>query len=122
MIATSPKISTIVHALDLVVAAYKAKLPDVSLGVCEKIARTEGATLADVQRAVARGLQVLALTFVFGCVSRQADAAPAVPQGSDTVYVVPSTLKIPGRLLGIRDGVETWSLGDFDVRVRRVAP
>jgi hypothetical protein len=56
MIATAAKVSTIVHALELVTRAHAAKLSDVTLGVCEKIARTEGATLADVQRAVARGV------------------------------------------------------------------
>ena len=50
------KASTLAHALDLVTAAHKAKLSDTSLGVCETIARTEGASRDQVQQAVARGV------------------------------------------------------------------
>ena len=49
---------TMAHALELVIAAHRARLGDVALTAAESIARQEGATRDQVQQAVARGVSV----------------------------------------------------------------
>lgn len=53
----APKVSTVVQAIELVVRAHRAKLPESALGAAEGLARQEGATRLQVQQAVARGVQ-----------------------------------------------------------------
>jgi hypothetical protein len=121
-VSAAPKVSTMVHAIELVVAAHRAKLSEASLMTAEKIARDVGATREQLQRAVARGVQATLLigaAVLAGC--QPADAAAVTP-AADSVYAIGAGVRIPGRLLAKRAGVETWDMGDFTVRVRRVQP
>lgn len=116
----TPKAETIVHALDLVTKAHQARLSEPALIVAEKIARDEGASRAQVQLAVARGVQVLlACALLSSC--RPAQAAVTPPTDTITTYVVPRNMRFPGATFAgyAQDGAEVWNAGDFLVRVRR---
>jgi hypothetical protein len=111
-----------VQAIELVVAAHRAKLPEVSLGAAEGLARQEGATREQLLRAVARGVHATLLIGAVVLAGCQPTDAAAVTPASDSVYAIGAGVRIPGRLLAKRAGVETWDMGDFTVRVRRVQP
>lgn len=120
--SATPKVATIVHALNLVASAHRARLSEATRSVAEKIARQEGATREDLDRAIARGMRALAVfgaAVLTGCAS-----APAVPEAAvaDTVITLGADVRMPGRFAGMSDGAEVWDMGDVTVRVRRVQP
>ncbi len=68
-------------------------------------------------------LFLAALCWAFwGQRTNRVPAQAAVTPPSDTVYTLARDVRIPGRYQGTFRGVELWDMGDFTVRVRRVAP
>lgn len=127
MIVPTPKAETIVHALELVTAAHKARLSEPSLMAAEKIAREEGASRAQLQLAVARGLQAVLLCLLLArCTPAKAAGTPPADTPAARAALIETVIMTPGaslpglRHMGVSQGAELWSDGEMWIRVRRV--